>query len=46
MKEFNTTSACNPSDHYMVDITERVAKIKELVDSRQHRTVAKTPKVW
>ena len=39
MKEFNTTSACNPSDHYMVDITERVAKIKELVDSKKYFTI-------
>lgn len=32
MKEFNTTGICNPEKHYMVDISERLKKIKVLVD--------------
>lgn len=32
VKEFNTTGSCNPSDHYMVDISERLKEIKDLVD--------------
>ena len=33
MKEFNTTGGCNPSDHYMVDISERLKDIKAWVDA-------------
>ena len=33
MKEFNTTAVCIPSKHYMVDLSERVAEIKKLVDA-------------
>lgn len=33
MREFNTTGLCNPDKHYMVDITERLVKIKEMVDA-------------
>lgn len=39
MKEFNTTSACNTSDHYMVDIKARIDEIKELVDSKKYFTI-------
>ena len=39
MKEFNTTSACNPSEHYMVDIKGRIDKIKELVVSKKYFTI-------
>lgn len=31
MKRFNTTGTCRPDEHYMVDITERVAVIREMV---------------
>lgn len=29
LKVFNTTGVCIPERHYMVDITERLRKIKE-----------------
>ena len=29
MKTFNTTVVCMPAKHYMVDISERVEKIKK-----------------
>ena len=32
MKEFITTGCCNPFDHYMVDISARLIKIKDMVD--------------
>lgn len=32
MKKFNTTGLCIPSRHYMVDITQRLADIKAMVD--------------
>ena len=31
-KHFNTTGACFPEQHYMVDITERLAAIKKMID--------------
>ena len=39
MKEFNTTAVCIPSKHYMVDISERVAEIKKLVDAGKYFTI-------
>ena len=36
MKEFNTTGICNPDKHYMVDISERLTKIKALVDTGKY----------
>lgn len=36
VKEFNTTGGCNPSDHYMVDISDRLRKIKRLVDEGKY----------
>lgn len=32
MKRFNTTAVCVPSKHYMVDLSERVAKIRKMVE--------------
>ena len=32
MKRFKTTGLCNPNKDYMVDITERLVKIKAMVD--------------
>lgn len=31
-KRFNTTGACFPDQHYMVDITERLVAIKKMID--------------
>ena len=39
MKEFNTTAVCIPSENYMVDITDKVKMIKELVDSGRYFTI-------
>lgn len=36
MKKFNTTGICNPKKHYMVDISERLEKIKTLVDDGEY----------
>ncbi len=39
MKRFNTTAVCIPSKHYMVDLSERVAKIKKMVDAGEYFTI-------
>ena len=39
MKEFNTTGLCIPSKHYMVDITDRLEKIKKMVDVGKYFTI-------
>ena len=39
MKTFNTTAICIPSKHYMVDISERVAQIKKMVDAGKYFTI-------
>ena len=39
MKEFNTTAVCVSSKHYMVDLSERVAEIKKLVDTGKYFTI-------
>ena len=39
MRCFNTTALCRPDKHYMVDISERIEKIKELVDAGKYFTI-------
>ena len=39
MKSFNTTAVCIPSKHYMVDISERVKAIKQMVDAGKYFTI-------
>ena len=39
MKEFNTTAVCIPSKHYMVDLSERVKAIEQLVDNGKYFTI-------
>ena len=39
MKHFNTTAVCIPSKHYMVDLSERVKEIRELVDDGKYFTI-------
>lgn len=41
MKEFNTTAVCIPEKHYMVDLSERVAEIKKLVDAGKYFTISR-----
>ena len=36
VKKFNTTGTCYPSDHYMIDISERLVEIKALVDDGEY----------
>ncbi|MCD7812780.1 MAG: ATP-binding protein [Lachnospiraceae bacterium] len=38
-KIFNTTANCIPGKHYMVDLTERLKQIKEMVDRGDYFTV-------
>lgn len=39
MKKFNTTAVCIPSKHYMVDLSDRVAEIKKMVDAGDYFTI-------
>lgn len=39
MKVFNTTAVCNPSKHYMVDISDKVREIRKLVDAGKYFTI-------
>ncbi|MCD7956306.1 MAG: ATP-binding protein, partial [Lachnospiraceae bacterium] len=38
-KIFNTTANCIPEKHYMVDLTERLEKIREMVDRGDYFTI-------
>lgn len=38
-KVFNVTADCKPSLHYMVDITERLRQIKDMVDRGEYFTI-------
>ena len=39
MKSFTTTGICNPAKHYMVDISERVKRIRAMVDRGEYFTI-------
>ncbi|MBR2275538.1 MAG: AAA-like domain-containing protein, partial [Lachnospiraceae bacterium] len=39
MKKFNTTAVCIPSKHYMVDISDKIAEIKSMVDAGYYFTI-------
>ena len=39
MKAFNTTAVCVPSKHYMVDLSERVKAIRQMVDAGKYFTI-------
>ena len=39
MKKFKTTGLCNPSKNYMVDITDRLNKIKVMIDNGDYFTI-------
>ena len=39
MRKFNTTAVCIPSQHYMVDLSERVEEIKRMVDAGEYFTI-------
>ena len=38
-KKFNTTGVCVSRKHYMVDITNKIEKIKELIDDEFYFTI-------
>jgi hypothetical protein len=38
-RSFNITGSCFSDEHYMVDISDRLAAIKKLVDSRKYFTI-------
>lgn len=38
-KYFNTTAICRPQEHYMVDITEKLKQIKQMIDAGQYFTI-------
>ena len=42
MKEFNITGLCNPNQHYMVDITEKLQKIEAMIDAGEYFTINRT----
>ena len=39
MKEFNVTGLCIPQKHYMVDVSDKVAQIRKLVDDARYFTI-------
>ena len=39
MKTFNTLGLCIPEKHYMVDLSVRVAQIKEMVETNKYFTI-------
>ena len=39
MRKFNVTGTCVPEEHYMVDISEKLAQIKTMVDAKEYFTI-------
>ena len=39
MKEFNVTGTCIPEKHFMVDISEKLNKVMELVERGKYFTI-------
>lgn len=39
VRTFNTTGVCNPEQHYMVDLAERLAQVRILVDAGNYFTI-------
>jgi len=39
MRKFNVTGVCVPEKHYMVDISAKLAKIKEMIDAGDYFTI-------
>ncbi len=35
-RSFNITGACNPQEHYMVNLDSRLAEIREMVDAGKY----------
>ncbi|MCL2775244.1 MAG: AAA family ATPase, partial [Oscillospiraceae bacterium] len=41
MKRFNVTGNCVPNENYMVDISDKITKIRKLVDEGSYFTINK-----
>lgn len=39
VRTFNTTGVCNPEQHYMVDLAQRLAQVRILVDAGNYFTI-------
>ena len=39
MRKFNVTGTCIPNAHYMVDTTNKLQKIKKMIDDREYFTI-------
>jgi len=39
MRKFNVTGTCTPEEDYMVDITGKLIRIKEMIDAREYFTI-------
>lgn len=39
MKSFNTTGACIPNKHYMIDLKSRMIQIKAMIDAGEYFTI-------
>ena len=39
MKEFTTTGFCDPKKNYMVDISDRMKQIRNMVDKGRYFTI-------
>lgn len=46
MKRFNVTGTCIPKSHYMVDTTDKLVAIKQLVDREEYFTIKPCTSVW
>lgn len=38
-KYFNVEGACNPQEHYMVNLDGRLAEIKKLIDRKKYFSI-------
>ena len=36
---FNTTGICDPAEHYMIDLTQRLSEVRKLVDEGKYFTI-------
>ena len=40
-RKFNINGACNPKQHYMIDLSSRLAQIKKMIDDGSYFTITK-----
>ena len=46
MRRFNVTGLCVPEEDYMVDISGKIAQIRQLVDDRRYFTINRARQYW